>query len=342
MARLLRVEFPGAIYHVTIRGNGRRLIFLDSHDRERFLKRLADSVEDYNTRVYLFCLMRTHAHLVLETQGANLSRFMQSLETGYTVYFNLRHRTVGHLMQGRYGAKLVAGDEYLLKLSRYVHLNPIFVDSVKDLPLTERIAVLRAYPWSSYRSYIGLARELGFVDYGPMLSLVRTKKAQARRQYREFVERGIAREDEDFQEALRASRLSIGEDEFREWVDKRYMDLVENSRRPEDIEFRKEMKHLSSDEVLSTLSECLDVDAAEFRRHRRDSVLRPVAAKMLSKYSGLTNRKIAGILGMNRGSTVGWQIRKTKEWLAGRGENRQLRKRLQEIENALSRKLSKV
>ena len=114
MPRQVRVEFPGAIYHITIRGNGRQSIFGDDRDRERFLRRLAESVEAYGIRLYLFALMSNHAHFLCETPSVNLSRFMQSLETGYTVYFNLRHRTSGHLFQGRYKAKLVEGDEYLL------------------------------------------------------------------------------------------------------------------------------------------------------------------------------------------------------------------------------------
>jgi len=129
MARHLRVEYAGAIYHVTIRGNGRQAIFEDDRDRERFVRRLFESVETYGVRLYLYCLMTNHVHLVIETPDKGLSRFMQSLETGYTVYSNLRHKKSGHVFQGRYGAKLVEGDEYLLKLSRYVHLNPVFVDA---------------------------------------------------------------------------------------------------------------------------------------------------------------------------------------------------------------------
>lgn len=93
MPRHLRVLYPGAIYHVTARGNGRHAIFGDDADRGRLLDRLAESAESYGVRVYLYCLMSNHVHLVLETPGANLSRFMQSVLTGYTVYYNLRHNT---------------------------------------------------------------------------------------------------------------------------------------------------------------------------------------------------------------------------------------------------------
>ena len=127
MARQLRIEYPGAIYHVTVRGNAQQNIFRDDKDRYLLYARLAESVRTYAVRIYVFCLMDNHLHLVLETPCANLCRFMQSVLTGYIVCYNLRYRCHGHLTQGRYGARLVAGDDYLLKLSRYVHLNPVKV-----------------------------------------------------------------------------------------------------------------------------------------------------------------------------------------------------------------------
>ena len=151
MARKLRVQFEGAIYHVTIRGVERRTIFDDQADRKRFLARLGVAVEEYGVRLYLFCLMTNHAHLLVETPRANLSVFMHKLQTAYTVYYNLRHKRAGHLMQGRFGAKPVEGDAYLLTLSRYIHLNPVFVGPMTGQPLERRLAEFRAYPWNSYR-----------------------------------------------------------------------------------------------------------------------------------------------------------------------------------------------
>lgn len=214
MARNLRVEYPGAIYHVACRmiGDGRleqSRLFVDDADRKRFVERLAERVEQYNIRLYLFVLMTNHFHLVFETPGGNCSKFMQSLSTAYTVYYNLRHNRHGHLLDGRYKAKLVDGDTYLLALSRYVHLNPVYVGSVKSKPIEERIRRLRQYPWSSYRSYIGQDKALGFVDYGPMLGEMGGKSRVRPRRYREFIEAGLAKEDEDIKEALKASRPGV-------------------------------------------------------------------------------------------------------------------------------------
>ena len=186
MARKLRVQFEGAIYHVTIRGVERRRIFDDDADRERFLMRLGDAVEEYGVRLYLFACMRNHAHLLCETPQANLSAFMHKLQTAYTVYYNLRHRRSGHLMQGRFGAEPVAGDDptsprlrragYLLKLSRYIHLNPVFVRGIKNLPMKDRLQHLRAYRWSSYRGYAGLEHPYAFVAEAPILRLTETRE----------------------------------------------------------------------------------------------------------------------------------------------------------------------
>ncbi len=172
MARPLRIEYPGAVYHVTMRGNNRRCLFRWDQDRERFLLSLSESLERFDVRLYLFSLMTNHIHLVLETPRGNLSRFMHRLQTAYTVYFNRRHRESGHLMQGRFGASVVDEDGYILKLSRYVHLNPVFIKAYKSKPVHERVQMLRNYRWSSYRSYIGRSKRLDFVEYSPILDMI--------------------------------------------------------------------------------------------------------------------------------------------------------------------------
>ena len=207
MARHLRVEFPGAIYHVTCRmvgdaaspgGHGglswsaAKCLFRDTADRGRFVERLSERVEQYHIRLFAFVCMTTHFHLVFETPRANCSKFMQSLSTAYTVYYNLRHRRHGHLLDGRFNAKVVEGDAYLLALSRYVHLNPVQVGSVKDKPMAERIAVLRSYAWSSYRGYSGEGKAYDFVEQGPLLGQMQGRERDRTKRYREFVETGLA------------------------------------------------------------------------------------------------------------------------------------------------------
>ena len=168
MARPIRIQYPGAIYHVTSRGNERKDLFQDEADREMMRRKLAVSLTRYQVRLYAYVLMRNHLHLLVETPRANLSRFMQHFNTAYTVYFNRRHRRHGHLLEGRFRARLVEASRYLLQLTRYIHLNPVKIKRVGRLPLGEKIELLRQYRWSSYRGYAGLSEKEPFVDYGPL------------------------------------------------------------------------------------------------------------------------------------------------------------------------------
>jgi REP element-mobilizing transposase RayT len=321
MARQLRVEFPGAIYHVTCRMIGdaqldHSRLFSEDPERERFLDRLSERVEEYNIRLYQFVLMTNHFHLVFETPEANCSKFMHALLTSYTVYYNLRHGRHGHLLDGRFKAKLVEGDDYLLALSRYVHLNPVKVGAIKDKPLAERIRHLRGYPWSSYPSYIGKARAYDFVTYGPVLAEMGRKPRERPRRYAEYVETGLAETDEEFAEALGLSPRSIGGEGFRAWVDELYEKLAGGDRVAEDVAFRQVCESLEPAVVLRRVAEGMGVEEPELYRRRRDSVLRAVAARCLMRYAGQTQREAAQILGAGSGSAISKQLSAHREAFA--------------------------
>ena len=146
MARKPRVEFEGAFYHVIARGNQRQDIFRDDQDRTTYLERVEHYSKRYDFRLYAYVLMSNHVHLLIETQRIPLSKIMQGIQFTYTQYYNRRHRTVGHLFQGRYKAILCDRESYLLELVRYIHLNPARVRKPND-PWK--------YPWSSHRAYLG-------------------------------------------------------------------------------------------------------------------------------------------------------------------------------------------
>ena len=148
MARPLRLEFPGAIYHVTARGNARNAIFLDDEGRALFLGCLGEVVARLGWRCHAYCLMDNHYHLLIETPEGNLSRGMRQLNGVYTQCFNRRHGRVGHVFQGRFKAIVVDRDSYLLELCRYVALNPI---------RAAMVAQIEHYAWSSYPATMGLA-----------------------------------------------------------------------------------------------------------------------------------------------------------------------------------------
>lgn len=125
MARPLRIEFPGALYHVTAQGNAQQNIFLDDEDRQQFLAVIARVVSQFHLLLHAYCLMDNHFHLVVETPKANLSKAMRQLNGVYTQAFNRRYQRVGHVLQGRFKAILVDQDNYQLELCRYVVLNPV-------------------------------------------------------------------------------------------------------------------------------------------------------------------------------------------------------------------------
>jgi putative transposase len=182
MARPLRIEFPGALYHVTSRGNARQRVFRDDKDREMFLATLAWVVERFGWRCHAYCLMGNHVHLLIETPLPNLSRGMRQLNGVYTQRFNRRHRKVGHLFQGRFKAILVEKEGYLLELARYIVLNPVRAKMVKT---PER------YPWSSYRAMVGLAPVPPALATDWILNQFADTRATARRRYVKFVHDGI-------------------------------------------------------------------------------------------------------------------------------------------------------
>lgn len=283
--------------------------------------------------------MDNHFHLVLETPGANLGRFMQSVLTGYTVCYNLRHRCHGHLTQGRYGARLVKGDNYLLKLSRYVHLNPVNVKKQAVRPHPELVEYLRAYAWSSYRGYIGQAKRLEWVVYDPMLALVGGRKGKRGERYRQFVESGMAANDEEFLVALQRSARSIGDDDYREWVDERYAELLSERRRPEDVSFRTGAgKRLAVAGVLEMVAKAAGTTVAGLGARRRGGKWKGIAALLLVKHVGLTRRDCVRWLGLKAGSGVSYQMRQAGQALEADATLARVMERLDSMLSAQARK----
>ncbi len=335
MARPIRIEYEGAVYHVTVRGNERHAIFKTNADRERFVRTLSDSVDRYDIRLYLYCLMQNHIHLVLETPRGNLSRFMHRLQTSYTVYFNRRHRRSGHLMQGRFGASLVDEDLYILKLSRYVHLNPVFTRANKAKPPSERISILRGYVWSSYRGYIGQAKQDDFVDYGPVLGMMEGARRNVKSLYRRFVEAGIEDIDSAVIDAKKRSPLCIGSEESVERIGGRYRELVESRQHKEDIAFGRISFSMDPEMILSCVCEAFGVERTSLFQRRRNSFLRAMASKFLCEMGGLTQREVGVLLRSGNGASVSKQLKKLALHLRTDPALEKLRK---EIQTALKTK----
>lgn len=213
MARPLRIEYPGAFYHVTARGNERKDIFRDEKDRDRFLAYLETAVVRYKAVIHVYCLMNNHYHLLMSTPAGNLSQIVRHINGAYTVYFNNRHHRFGHLFQGRYKAILVDADEYAGELSRYIHLNPVRA-GLANLP--------EGYPWTSYLNYIGKKKAPGWQRTDWLLRYFGKAGAEAHRKYRAFVEARIgAAEENPLKEAIASTIL--GGPDFIEEIKGKYL-----------------------------------------------------------------------------------------------------------------------
>ena len=184
MPRKARIDAPGALHHIIVRGIERRRIFTDDQDRDNFIERLGDIVTETETFCLAWALIPNHAHILLRSGQTPLATVMRRLLTGYAVSYNRRHRRHGHLFQNRYKSILCQEDTYLLELVRYIHLNPLRAKIVKSLKDSDE------YPYSGHSALMGkIQRE--FQDTNYVLRLFGEKVSAARKAYRAYVDKGI-------------------------------------------------------------------------------------------------------------------------------------------------------
>ncbi len=236
MPRPPRIDFPDAVYHVTSRGNGRADIFHSDEDRQRFLAQLAHHVRLCAIDLFAFVLMENHIHVLCRTPRANLSRFMQRLLSSFALYSRYKHRRPGHLFQGRFKAKLVEDEVYLLAVTRYIHLNPVKIAACRRMSGQQRLERLEAYPWSSYGGYAAANKALEFVNYDVLKEYGRDM-AVARRHYRAYVEACLMENDAPLLEAMAASRYAIGGAAFIDRAEERIEQRRSGRLQDEDLDF---------------------------------------------------------------------------------------------------------
>lgn len=205
MARPLRVQYPGALYHIIARGNNKRKIFLEDKDRRGFLRWLKDAVEAHNLVVHAYCLMGNHYHLLVETPDGNLSTAMRDLNGNYSQWFNARHARVGHLFEGRFKSYVIEKETYLLTVARYIVLNAVRAGLVTHP---------RLWKWCSYNATAGLSKSPDWLHADWLLGNFGKKRALAQKAYREFVMAGL---DVDPYEDLEHD-LILGSPQFVHWL----------------------------------------------------------------------------------------------------------------------------
>lgn len=231
MARQVRIEHPGAFYHIYSRGNQRQKIFLSDEDRYYFLKALGNANERFGVRFFAYCLMPNHYHLFAETLFGGLSRIMHLINTTYTIYLNKKHSRCGHLFQGRFKSILVEAREYAWELSRYIHLNPVRAGIVRQP---------EEFQWSSFRDYFGIRRPSYWLDTSLILGGSTNPPEEARDYYAKFVLAGIGGETPSGYDESKRSGI-WGSSSFKERVKKEFLDemsAVQDREKPQLRFFR--------------------------------------------------------------------------------------------------------
>ena len=295
MSRPLRLEYPGALYHVTSRGNAKATIYQNDDDRELFVRLLKDEVIQQGWLCYAWCLMDNHYHFLIETPEANLSRGMQRLNGRYTQSFNRSHDRVGHVFQGRYKAILVEKESHLLELCRYVVLNPVragMVDDVSD------------WPWSSYQDTLCGGKDSKWLAANRVLELFSMHREEAIQRYRQFVKQGVEA-DEPWGE-LRG-QIYLGGEEFLA----NSKAMLENRQIDADIpSAQSHPARATADQVLRDVASAYGLDVNEILNRRNNSEAYRSGVFLLRRVCNLSLKEVAALadISISRVSQIQKQV----------------------------------
>lgn len=305
MARPLRIQYPGAFYHITNRGNERKPIFRDDADRTRFLEILAQSVNIYQVVVHSFVMMSNHYHLLVETPLGNLAEFMRHFNITYTSHFNRRHHRVGHLFQGRYKSVLVDKDTYLAAVSKYIHLNPVKVRGLAAKPPVEQLAYLAGYKWSTLPGLIKSTKRYGIAEYGLALAPFGGDTVTGRRKY-------LAQLEEDLTKGLPIKSQVIGQSilgnpAFISWVKETFL---ENAKKREQPAAGKVRSYLARDRIIEQIVLATGLSTDKILHGKGE--IRQLAMDLLYRFGGMKNPEIGELMGIDY-STVSQGRRRLSE-----------------------------
>ncbi len=288
MARKPRIEYDGAFYHVITRGNQKQKIFKAPPDCQKYLKVLAAYKQRYHYRLYAYVLMNNHVHLLIETKDIPLSKTLQGINQSYTMYFNRKYRTVGHLFQGRYKAILCDRERYLLALLKYIHYNP----------LRARIEeALGEYPWSSYRSYLAKPEEAGLVDTGQVLRMFSENKSRARKHYQAFMNDGATVKKEDVYATI--DQRVLGDERFIEDVAERYEGDIKKERKKREYGLAR---------IADAIESRYDATLEELQSWSRKAAILQgrVLFSFIAREYGYRGREIAAFLKKDPAAVTGY------------------------------------
>lgn len=314
MARPLRIQYPGAVYHVLNRGLARQRVFRAARDYERFLEGLAEAHARWRVEVFAYCLLGTHYHLCLRTPGGDLARVMRHVDGLYTQRFNRAHGRDGPLFRGRYQAILVEADVYLSAVVRYIHWNPVAAGLV---------AAPEAYPWSSHRYYLSPGRAPRWLTRG---ELVRTLGGP--RAFHRFVLAGNAPSLEQFYARGRQQPVLGGED-FRARLWRRAKALAREHPRQQ-----RRLLRPTATAVLTRVAAEYGVPPRALQQGRRGAAneARKVAIYLVHRLCDMTLKEIAPCFGLTSYGAVGWACSQVRQRVAS---DTQLRRQMERLEGSI-------
>jgi REP-associated tyrosine transposase len=293
MARPLRVEYPGAFYHVIHRGNAGENIFKSIRDREIFLEYFAKSVERFGVKIHTYCLMTNHYHMLVETPQANLSQAIKWINVSYAAYFNRKRRRSGHLFQGRFKSILVDADEYLKQLSRYIHLNPLQAKIVN---------VLEEYKWSSYPAFIGNIKSPDWLETDWLLSTFGKNHKSAAINYQNFVEKiDIAKLENPAKELT--GGFILGSVDFVDWVKETF--LSKRSAEKEITQLKHLKPKLNPDDIVSVVCDEMNCERdLVLQKGLKKNLLRDMAIYLARDLTGESGVELGRYFGNICGAAI--------------------------------------
>ncbi len=322
MARPLRIEYAGAIYHVMARGNARHALFHAEDDYQRMLTGLEKTVLRTGWEVFSFVWMPDHIHLFFRTPKPNLSKGMQYLLSGYANWYAKRHRRTGHLFQGRFRGELIEDDSYFWDVSRYLHLNPLR----GKRPL---VVHPRDWQWSSYRGYCRQADRLEWLAYDRVFRAWQGEMggSHPERSYRRFVEAGIGDPPANPLTAAWEGWV-LGSKAFLKRIKRR----MNSPRQPDQLPRARRLMSLDAEEVISAVAKYYEVDPATYAARRSPATGRDLAAYLAHRRTTATLRELAALFGLGHPDSVSNLIRRAEKAI---GQSAALKKDIEQIEKSL-------
>lgn len=285
---------------------------LGEEDAQRFREQLGEAVARDGVVLYAWALMPNHYHLLVETPRANLAGFMQRLNTAYAMYFRHKRARPGHCFQGRYGAKLVKGDDYLLRLTRYIHLNPAKIRVLQGETAEEKWKALKAYRWSSLAGYLDRHRAEADVDYRWLVLMHRRGSEAGRRAYAAYVRSCLVKTDAVLGAAYGQSAYAIGEESHVREVEDEIRAPKREAMKAVDVLVPRKEPATAAKALAAAASACgITVDI--LRGHgRKAGLAKALAIELTCRSVGTSQREIAVALGTSE-HAVGKQRRRLAE-----------------------------